>query len=296
MKFRTFTRHIREAVKNIFRNGWMSVASIAAVTITLVLVAAFLAVILNLNRIAENVEEDILVQVMIDRISTDAEIEELGEGLQELPEVSDVSFISKDEVLQDLITGFGEHGKSMELMEQDNPLNHEYRVKTKNPRDVEAIAGQAEEMPHVANVVYGKDTTDKLFSFNTYARVIGIILIVSLLFTAIFLISNTIKLTIMARSDEIGIMRLVGATNSFIRWPFFIEGLMIGFLGSIVPTATILIGYRLIDGDKLKEIMGILELLPYNPFAFQLTGLVVALGVVIGGWGSVMSIRKFLKV
>lgn len=296
MKFRTFTRHIREGLKNIFRNGWMSVASIGAVTITLFLVAAFLTVILNLNQVAQNIEEDVEINVLIDRIAKEEDIEKLATEIEKLKEVEGVSFVSKDDRLKEIIEGFGEHGESMKMVEQDNPLNHEFRVRAGDPRDTNKISDSIKKLEHVDDVVYNKDTTDKLFEFNTYARIVGIVLIAGLLFTAIFLISNTIKLTIMARSSEIGIMKLVGATNGFIRWPFFMEGLFIGALGSILPISTILIGYRFINFDLLKQYIPFFELLPYNPFAFQLSGLILGLGIIIGIWGSVMSIRKFLKV
>src|SRR5690625_806737 len=112
-----------------------------------------------------------------------------------------------------------------------------------------------------------------------------------------FLISNTIKLTIMSRSTEIGIMKLVGATNAFIRWPFFIEGMLLGLLGSMIPVTVILIGYYYVYTnikDKIK--FSFIELLPFNPFAWQLSLVILAIGTLIGIWGSVMSIRKFLKV
>src|SRR5699024_12112246 len=113
----------------------------------------------------------------------------------------------------------------------------------KEPRDTEKVASEIEEFDNVQKVIYGKDVVPQLFKFNTYARNIGLVLIAGLVLTAMFLISNTIKLTIMARSEEIGIMKLVGATKGFIRWPFFIEGMLLGMLGSIVPITAIVGGY-----------------------------------------------------
>ncbi|MUV39072.1 Cell division protein [Lentibacillus sp. JNUCC-1] len=152
-------------------------------------------------------------------------------------------------------------------------------------------------MANVYKVNYGQDVVSTLFQFNKYARTIGIVLIGGLLLTAIFLISNTIKLTIMARSREIGIMKLVGATNSFIRWPFFVEGLFLGVLGSLIPIAVVLGGYYYIDANLVERInYSFFAILPFNPFAWQLSLLVLGIGAIIGIWGSVMSVRKFLKV
>lgn len=297
MKFNTLSRHFREGLKNIFRNGWMSVASLAAVTTTLILVSAFLAVMLNLNQMANKIEEDIQINVMIDRTASDVEIEKLGDEIEKLDQAKSVAFSSKEERLKNLMESFGEQGKSFELFEQDNPLNHEYNVKAKTPSDTKELANKIEKLTKVQEVNYQEDTISRVFEFNKYARTIGLVLIVGLLFTAIFLISNTIKLTIMARSREIGIMKLVGATNGFIRGPFFIEGLFLGILGSVIPIAMILTGYHYLF-EKLKDQakFDFVQLLPYNPFAWQLSALVLVIGAVIGVWGSVMSIRKFLKV
>ncbi|WLV23969.1 permease-like cell division protein FtsX [Aciduricibacillus chroicocephali] len=297
MKFSTLSRHAREAMKNIFRNGWMTVAAVAAVTTTLVLVAASLAIILNLNQIAKKVEQDIQIDVLIDNTADEADIKLLGEELEQMDGVKSVVFSSKEDELKQLKKSFGDNARSWEIFEKDNPLNHVYKVKTSNPEDTVAKAKTIEKMNYVEKVNYGEETVKRLFQFNKYARAIGIVLIVGLLFTAIFLISNTIKLTIMARSKEIGIMKLVGATNGFIRWPFFIEGMLLGLLGSVVPIILILSGYYYLDHYvKGKISYSFMDLLPYNPFAFELSIIVILLGVLIGVWGSVMSIRKFLKI
>lgn len=297
MKFRTLMRHIRVGCKNIIRNGWMTIASIGAVTTTLILVSVFLALVLNLNEIANNIENDVEIKTLVELGTSEEEVIALGKQLEEIDGVESVTFSSNDEELQSLIDSMGEEGKTWELFEQDNPLNHAFVVRAKVPQDTETIAKEIESFDHINRVVFGKDVVKQLFEFNKYARVIGIALIVALVFTAIFLISNTIKITIIARSTEIGIMKLVGATNGFIRWPFFIEGLLLGVLGSIIPIAIILGGYYYLDSSVIDTIsFSFVELLPFNPFAWQLSLLVLAIGAIIGVWGSVMSIRKYLKV
>lgn len=297
MKFRNLKRHLREGIKNVFRNGWMSVASIAAVTVTLILVGAFLALVLNLNQMAENIEEDVEISVHIDRTADDAQIKVLGKQIEQINQVDTVVFSSKDDELKKLIDSMGEEGKSWELFEQDNPLSHAFIVRAKDPNNTPTIASKIESFDGVEEVIYGKDVVERLFEFNKYARTIGIILIIGLVFTAIFLISNTIKLTIMARSREIGIMKLVGATNGFIRWPFFIEGMLLGIFGSFIPIAVIAGGYYYIDTNLSHQItLNFVELLPFNPFIWQLSLLIVSIGAFIGIWGSVMSVRKFLRV
>ncbi|SHF88949.1 permease-like cell division protein FtsX [Ornithinibacillus halophilus] len=294
MKFRTLKRHLREGIKNIFRNGWMTVASVGAVTMTLVLVGSFLALMLNLNHMAEKIEDDVVVKALIDTTADDSQIKVLGDEIEQIAEVDSVVFSSKDEELDNLIEGLGD---SWRLFEQENPLNHAYIIKATDPQNTSSIAQKVASLSNVDEVTYGEEVVQNLFKFNNYARNIGIVLILGLVLTAIFLISNTIKLTIMARSKEIGIMKLVGATNGFIRWPFFIEGMLLGILGSIIPIVGILVGYKFFE-NNIQQIntIGFVELLPYNPFAWQLSAILLATGALIGIWGTVMSVRKFLKV
>lgn len=297
MKFRTFLRHLREGTKNIFRNGWMTVASIGAVTTTLLLVAVFLVIVLNLNEFAKNIESDVEIKVLVDLTTEDEDVIALGDQLRQLEGVESVYFSSNDEELENLTTSLGEEGKAWELFEQDNPLNHAYVVKAETPQETEGIAKQIEKLDHVDNVTFGQDIVDRLFQFNNYARIIGIVLIAALVFTAVFLISNTIKITIMARSTEISIQKLVGATNGFIRWPFFIEGLLLGILGSIIPIAVVLFGYHYIAENVASQInISFVEILDFSPFAWYLSLGILLIGATIGVWGSVNSVRKFLKV
>lgn len=297
MKFNTLKRHIREGFKNVIRNGWMSVASIGAVTVTLVLVGTFITLMLNINQMTVKVEEDVKIKTLIDVTADDDAIKKLGEEIEAISGVATVEFSSKDDEFRALIEDMGEQGKAWELYEQDNPLNHAYIVQTIEPQETERVAKEIEKLDYVYKVNYGQDVVPKLFKFNNYVRTIGIILIIGLVLTAIFLISNTIKLTIMARSTEIGIMKLVGATNAFIRWPFFIEGLLLGLLGSVIPILVITISYSYIYESVVNQTaFPFVQLLPLHPFLIQISGIIVLIGAVIGMWGSGMSVRKFLKV
>lgn len=284
MKFRTLQRHVREGFKNIIRNGWMSVASIGAVTVTLILVGAFVAIMLNINQMANKVEEDVEIKVLIDLTAED-KVTELGEEIEALSGVGTVNFSTKDDELKSLVDSMGEQGEAWALYEQDNPLNHAYVIKAADPQQTETIAQEIETFDHVYKVVYGQEVVSNLFKFNNYARTIGLGLIIGLVLTAVFLISNTIKLTIMARSSEIGVMKLVGATNGFIRWPFFVEGLLLGVLGAIIPVGLIATAYHyVVNNFSGKTTFYFVELLPFNPFIWQLTVIIILFGAFIGVW------------
>lgn len=297
MRFSTLKRHIREGFHNVVRNGWMSFASIMAVTVTLFLVGSFVAIILNINQMAHKVEEDVVIKVLIDLTTDEDEIKELKTEIEQTGDIESIRFSSKEDELTELVTGLGEQGEAWQLIEQDNPLNHAYIVKPADPQDSAEIASNIEKLDHIYKVNYGQEVVSKLFTFNKYTRGVGIGMIIALVLVAVFLISNTIKITIMARKTEIGVMKLVGATNSFIRWPFFVEGFLFGVLGSIVPIILISsIYYYLVENVSGKTSFYFVELLPFYPFVYQLSAIIVIFGAIIGMWGSVMSIRKFLRV
>lgn len=297
MTLNTFKRHVRESVKSLGRNGWMTFASASAVTVTLLLVGVFLAVMFNINYFAKKVENEVEIRVHIDLAADNKEKDVLRQRIEALPSVKEVHYSSKDEELKRLIESMGEEGSSFQLFEQDNPLSDVYVVKAANPQDTVKIAKQIETFQSVHKVNYGQGTVEKLFDALKVMRNVGLVLIFGLLFTAMFLISNTIKITIFARRREIEIMRLVGATNGFIRWPFFLEGLWLGMLGSIVPIVVLaLVYYNVHRLYKQQFSLQLFELLPFSPFIWQLSALLLGIGALIGVWGSVMSVRKFLKV
>lgn len=298
MKIRTLRRHLREGFKSSWRNGWMTFASVAAVTTTLLLVAVFLALMMNLNHIADNIEEDVQINVLIDLTANEDEMEDLGTNIRAMQGIESIIFSSREEQLENLIESLGDEGSAFALyQDDDNPLNHAYIVQASDRQKTIDIAEEIEDMRHVYKVNYGQGVVENIFLFNNYARNIGIILIVALVFTAIFLISNTIKITIFARRKEIEIMKLVGATNWFIRWPFFIEGLLLGILGSALPISLLFTGYYYLDQNaEIINQFDFISILPFSPFIWQLSGIILLIGAVIGVWGSVMSVRKFLKV
>ena len=297
MKGRTIRRHIRESFKSLGRNGWMTFASISAVTVTLLLVGVFALIMLNLNNTASSVEEDVEVKVLINIIDDEQQAktaeDNLIEQVKKIPGVAEVRYSSKNQELDILIEKLGEEFK---LYEQSNPLRSALYVKAENPEEILKISDKIKKLENVYNVVDGKDTYENLFDFLETARNIGLILVLGLLFTVIFLISNTIRITIIARKDEIEIMKLVGATNSFVRIPFILEGIWIGILGSIIPMIAVSFAYHNLYYTLTPRLKGqLLQLLEVTPLIWQVNGLIIILGIFIGIWGSFMSVRKFLK-
>lgn len=296
MKFNTLRRHFRESFKSIARNGWMTFASVSAVTVTLLLVGVFLVIMMNLNHIADNVQNDVEIKVYVDNAADEATKKEIGTKIEAMAAVDTVVFSPKEKELTNLIDDLGEDGDVFKPFEQDNPLRDAYVIKTKTPQAVIKVAKKIEKIDYIQSVKYGQGYVEKLFSFVDVARNIGLALIIGLVFTAMFLISNTIKITIVARRKEIEIMRLVGATNTFIRWPFFLEGLWLGVLGAIIPIVLIATLYvRLYEYATPKINVEFVELLSAGSFIVQVSASLLAIGALIGIWGSLMSVSKFLK-
>lgn len=298
MKIRTLGRHVREGVKNLGRNGWMSFASISAVAITLLILGVFLILAMNVNYFAQSVEKQVEIRVFMDVLATEANVQQVEENIKAIPKVSTVQFIPKDEGLKQFKESLGDKAYLFEGLEKDNPLPDAFVVKTAQPQDTAAVAAQIKKLEYVKNLTYGEGTVEKLFAVTGVVRNVGIAFIIGLGFTAMFLIANTIKLTIVARRREIEIMKLVGATNWFIRWPFFVEGLLMGIVGALIPTIMLSVGYYyLLDAIHSSfEASQLFKLLPLFPLVNQVALALVAIGAFIGIWGSLVSVRRFLRV
>ena len=294
MKIRTMWRHIRDAVKSLFRNGWSTFGAISAVSMVLLLVGIFVSLLFNMNKIATDVEQDVNVRVYIDLAADETKTAELKAAIEALDTVDTVKFRSKDEELEDITKSVAQE---FELFKNDsNPLRDAFDVSTKNPKQTKEVANVIEKMDYVARVNYGGARADTLFKVIATARNVGIGVISVLLIIALFLISNTIRSTIYARKTEIEIMQLVGATKAYIRWPFFLEGGFIGLIGSIVPIALLWVLYLWVYKGGSDFFAGSnFSLLAPNPFLYHLSLAMAGVGVLIGSFGSIFSMRRFLK-
>lgn len=294
MKFRTLQRHFNNSFKSLGRNGWMTFASVSAVTVTLLLVGVFIVIMMNLNQIADNIEKDVEIKVIIDLAADEKAVANLEKQVLETPGVLEVEYSSNEQELDKMIKGLGDE---FGLYKQDNPLRHALYLKAEDPQQTAQISKKIETYKYTHEVIYGEGKVEKLFEVLNTGRNVGAILIIGLLLTAMFLISNTIRITIAARQTEIGIMKLVGATNNFVRFPFILEGIWLGILGSILPMVLITLAYFNLYEIIAPKLEGELyQPLAMTPFLYQLNGLIIGLGVLIGVWGSFMSVRKFLKV
>lgn len=291
-------RHIREGTKSLFRNGWMTVASVSAVTITLLIVGVFLTFAFNVNHIVSSIENDVEVKAYLDITVDRSTAKKYVEAeLKKLDGVEQITFITKEEGLKNFKTKFGENADLLNSLEKDNFLPDSFVVKAETPQKTEELGQKIKTIKYVKSINTGGDTTKKLFAVTSLVRTIGLVFVIGLGFTAIFLISNTIKITIMARQKEIEIMKLVGATNNFIRWPFFIEGTLIGFVGALIPIIIILVGYAYLQRlIQVQLSLYFIDLLPLYPLILQVSLILIGIGLFIGVWGSLISVRRFLRI
>ncbi len=294
MKVRTFGRHLRESLKSLRRNSWMTFASVSAVTVTLLLVGVFIVIMMNLNQLAESLENDVEIKVVVDPVANEEAVKKLKQQITSTEGVLEVVYSSKDQELSNLIESLG---PELNLYKQSNPLGDAFFVKAKDPHQTAEIAKKISTYNNVDKFEYGEGKVEKLFKILNASRNVGLVLILALLFTAMFLISNTIRITIVARGREIEIMKLVGATNNFVRVPFLLEGMWLGILGAATPMIIISIAYYNLYEYWEPKLKGeLFQLLDTMPFIYQLNGLILFMGIFIGVWGSFMSVRKFLKV
>lgn len=294
MKFRTIKRHLRESFKSLSRNNWMTFASVSAVTVTLLLIGVFFVIMMNLNQLADNIENDVEIKVVADPAADKAAVRKLMDQVKETPGVHEVKYSSREQELEKMIESFGDE---LALYKQSNPLGDALYIKAADPQQTADIAKKIRTYEYTYQVEYGEGKVEKLFNVLKVGRNVGLGLILALLFTAMFLISNTIRLTIVARRTEIEIMKLVGATNSFVRIPFMLEGVWLGIFGAILPMVLVTVAYsQLYTLWESRLHNQLFHLLDPMPFLLQLNGLLLFIAVFIGVWGSFMSVRKFLKV
>ena len=306
---RRFFRHLIESLKSLKRNGWMTVAAVSSVTITLSLVAIFASVILNTAKLASDISNNVRIVVYMRKDIADNSKTIVKEGqtvknndyhkiydaLTSMDHVSKVTYSSKEEQYEKLTETMGSEWKVFEG--DSNPLYDAYIVDTTEHKYVDSVAAEAKKLEGVSEVQDGGANTQKIFALSDFIRVWGLVGAGLLIFIAVFLISNTIRITIISRSREIQIMRLVGAKNSYIRGPFLFEGAWIGLLGSVLPVVLVYFGYNMAYQTMNKNLVAQnLSMIEPHLFVPAMIGAVSVLGIFIGSLGSSISMRRFLKI
>ena len=295
MSFSTKEYFIKETYKSIRRNGFMSLASISTVAVSLLVLGMFLMIFLNTNNLAQYLESQVQVSVYMQDSATDKELAAVKEKLTKMPGVVKVTQVSKQQALERFKKRLGDQEQLLNSLGKDNPFPNSFEVQVDSPERIKVLTPQLGQLPKVETAKFGQEVVEHLFQLTKILRFGGILLVVFLAMATLFIISNTIRLTVFARRKEVIIMKYVGATDWFIRWPFLLEGMTLGFFGAVV--AFILIN-SIYSGllERIHATLAFLPLLPTSPLLLYVDLFLLVAGTGIGALGSYISLRKFLRV
>ena len=298
--FRILGRNIRDSFKSVFRNFSLSLASISCITITLMVVAVSVVLSFNVNNFTEIVEKDVTIVAFLDVDIATEEIDDVYDKIISLDNISkeNVVFRDKMDISEDMMKSSDTWKSIMsEFTREDSPIQDTYQIKVDDINLINKTAEEIKNIDKVDVVKYGEGMVEQLVSAFDIVRVCSIGIVIALIIVTAFLITNTIKITIMSRKREIEIMRLVGASNINIKIPFIFEGLLLGVLGSLIPIMITIYGYTaLYDHFGGQLFSQFVKLIHPAPFVYWISLLLVVIGMVVGMFGSYKAVRKYLKI
>ena len=284
-----------ETFRSLFRNRFMAIASVLTVTLSMFILGVFLSAVLNINHMASYLENQVEMTVYLkDGLTTD-QVMGIGKYLKAQPGMKEIKFTNKDQAMKDFRERMGDQQGLLDAI-NGNPLPASYQMSFQTPEQLKTAAEVVAKYQGVETVQYGKDIIEQLYKVAQVIRLSGIVLIIFLAGAELFIISNTIRLTVFARRREIQIMKYVGASNGFIRWPFLFEGMVIGFLGSGFASFILWEGYKTVVSEMAAAGLVFIPMIPLWPFMGYTTRIILAAGIVIGVMGSAISLRKYMKV
>lgn len=294
--FRIFFRSIRDALKSVVRNFSLSFASIMCTTITLILVAVAVVAAANVNNATKLIEDELTIVTYLKKDVTEEQIDNIKSEISSYKNVEEVTFKSKDEWKLEM-SEYDDSFKTVLDYLDENPLMDSFVLKVNDVKKLSETSEYIKAINGVDTVKYGEGMVEQVISVFDIVQKIVVVVVIALVVVTSFLISNTIKLTIFSRRNEIEIMRLVGASNITIKLPFLFEGFIIGLIGSIIPVCITVYGYVILysrmHGKLLSNMIMLIK--PY-PFVFWVSLIVIAIGALVGMYGSIKAVRKYLKV
>lgn len=300
---RIFTRNVKNGLKSITRNFSLSAASVICTTITLSILAIAMIFSANINSFTKELEGSLSIIVYVDKNANSEEIDAIKSKILDIKNVKndELLYKSKEDIKQEQLKKTEKDTAIYKIMEswteKTNPLEPEFIITLKELSEVKDTVETLKKIENVSNVQYSEDIIDKMLPIFSVVEKVTIIIIGGLILVTVFLIWNTIKLTIFARRNEIEIMRLVGTSNFVIKLPFVIEGLFLGLIGSIVPIITAIWGY-IISYDKLEGYLftNIIKMIEPMPFVLSISLIILVIGATVGMVGSYSAVRKYLKI
>ena len=298
MKHSIFGYLLGEGFRNVFHNKKSSGASLAIMCATMLIFGLFFMIIENLNNAVETLETQQGIQVFIQKTATDAQMEQIGEQIQAIDGVNKVTFVSKEDALNQTKEKLKDKQALIAGWDESNPFKASYLVTLTELKLSSQVQDEIKKIDNIDSIQSRDETINGLVAIANGVRIVSAVILTLLVLISIFIIGNTIKLTVHARRKEISIMKYVGATDSFIRWPFVIEGIIIGIVAALLSILVLGIAYSLITNAAANSIistMGI-KLLSFTDMTTLLVIVYMVLGIGIGALGSSISMRKYLQV
>lgn len=297
---RMLIRSIRDAFKSVFRNFSLSLASISCIAITLIIVAVSVVASYNVENFTKEIEKDLTIVVFVDNKATTEDVENIKKELKKIKNIdqNEIIYKNKNKIKEEMQEESSIFNTVMDgWSEDDNPLKDTFQIKVKDIEKIRSTAKTIEKIDHISTVRYGEGMVEKMISAFKSIEKIAYGAVVALILVTVFLIINTIKLTIFSRKREISIMRLVGASNSTIKMPFIIEGMFLGLLGSVAPILIIIFGYPYLYKYTSGYLFSpVVQLIKPTPFIYTSSLMILIIGIIVGMIGSASAVRKYLKV
>ncbi len=295
MKIQTAEYYFHEVFVSMVRKRWLTFASIGTVAGSPFVLGVFLILIMNMTKLAAALESQVQIAAYLDDALTPENRAEVERMTREMKSVAAVEYVPKERALEILQTRLGDQRKILDALGDSNPLPNYFLVTVNSASEVKKTAAAVADLYGVVEVNYGQDVINNLFDLTRLLRIFGVVLLVILALATIFIISNTIRLTVFARRKEIAIMKYVGATDAFIRWPFILEGILLGLIGGGISAVFLRSFYSAI-AERIAETMAFFPLVEQFPFMNYLAVALIFSGIVIGILGSTFSLSKFLEV
>ncbi|MBR2519319.1 MAG: permease-like cell division protein FtsX [Selenomonadaceae bacterium] len=295
MKFQTIEYFFREVIMSMIRNRLMTFASIGTVAVSLFVLGVFLILVMNMSKMASSLENQVQISVYINDNLPEEGRKEIERMTRDLKNVASVEYVPREEAMKIFRERLGENKKILDALGEANPLPNSFLVTVNNADDVKKTAAAISDLYGVDEVKYGQDVAANLFELTHLMRFFGVVLVILLLGATVFIISNTIRLTVFARRKEIAIMKYVGATDWFIRWPFILEGVALGIIGGGVSALALRSFYSAMI-SKIYESLAFFPMVEQYPFMNYLTLALICAGIFIGTLGSTVSLKRFMEV
>jgi len=295
MNLKNIGYFFREAFISLTRNRLLSIATVSTMVICILLLGTAVLMTINTGSFINRLESDIQIIVFLDNSMTSTQIVDMKRNIEKQEGVKSVVFVSREQALQNLQKKFTDKNYDLSKTIGKNPLPDSYEVKAKDPKNVGALAAQIKQMPGVYKVNYGQGLVERLFQVTKWVRIISIGFIVVLALGAVFLIATTIRLAIFARRKEIYLMKLIGATDWFIRWPFFIEGIMLGSGGALISIVLLGLGYNSLI-HNMQTALFFIPLVYNHSLLVNVYLSLLATGALLGALGTYISLNRFLDV